>query len=100
VKSLLTMMLAGVLLGSVGFVQPVEAGDRDRKEWKHRGARDRDRDDDHDWRDRRGRRYSQREVRVIREHYRPHHRCGHRARHYHRPRYDARGSRIDIVVVF
>ncbi len=102
-KSLLSVVLAGVLLGSVGLVGRAEAADRDRdrKEWKHRraearyGGRDRD--------DRRDRYFIDREVRVIREYYRPHHRPGARGRHtYYRSGYLPRGwaKRIRPVPVY
>jgi hypothetical protein len=58
----------------------VEAGDRDRdrKEWNDRRGHDRDRGRDRDRRDarfgRRDRYFVEREVVVIREYYRPHHR--------------------------
>jgi Ni/Co efflux regulator RcnB len=90
VKRLLTMVLAGVLLGSVGFARDVEAGgrDRDRKEWKHRRGNDRDRDRGQDRFGRRDRYFVDREVHVIREYYRPHHRPLPRGL---RHRYDRRG---------
>jgi Ni/Co efflux regulator RcnB len=79
VKALMTVLLAGVLLGSVGVPNGAEAGDR--KEWKHRRGDDRrrnDRDRDRDRGDarfgRRDRYFIEREVHVIREYYRPHHR--------------------------
>ena len=75
-KSLMTVVLTGVLLTSASFATEVEAGDRDRdrKEWKHRRSHDRDRYRD-DYRfGRRDRYFVDREVHVIREYYRPYHR--------------------------
>jgi hypothetical protein len=85
VKSVLTVVLAGVLLGSVGVAARAEAGDRDgdRKEWKHRRGHERDR---REYRfGRRDRYFIDREVHVIREYYRPHRRAlprGLRHRYY------------------
>ena len=76
-KRLMSVVLAGVLLGSVGFATRVDASDRDRdrREWKHRRAHDRERDRDREYRfGRRNRYFVDREVHVIREYYRPHHR--------------------------
>jgi Ni/Co efflux regulator RcnB len=68
VKSLMCVVLAGVLLGGAAFVAPAEAGDHGRKECK-RDRRARDRHDRHD------RRYFRdRDVVVIRDHYRPYYR--------------------------
>jgi Ni/Co efflux regulator RcnB len=75
VKRLMSVVLAGVLLGSVGFATPLEAADRDRdrKEWKHRRAHERDRGREFRF-GRRDRYFVDREVHVIREYYRPHYR--------------------------
>jgi hypothetical protein len=72
----MTVVLAGVLLGSVGFVTNADASDRDRdrKEWKHRRGNDRDRGRSEYQFGRRDRYFIDREVHVIREYYRPHHR--------------------------
>jgi Ni/Co efflux regulator RcnB len=87
VKSLMTVVLASVLLGSLGVTTQVEASDHDRnrKEWKHRRSHDRDRDRDHDRVGRRDRYFADREVLVIRDYYRPHRRSlpgGLRHRYY------------------
>lgn len=76
-KALITLVLAGVLLGSVGF--PNRAGAGDRNEWKHRRGDDRRSHDRHRDRGdarfgRRDRYFVEREVHVIREYYRPYHR--------------------------
>jgi hypothetical protein len=81
----------------------VEAGDRDRdrdrREWKHRRGDDRDRRGG-----RRDRYFVEREVRVIREYYRPHHRPLPRGlRHrYYRTGYLPRGwaKRIRPIPVY
>jgi hypothetical protein len=78
----MSVVLAGVLLGSVGFVDRAEADDRDRdrKEWKGRRGHDRDR---RDYRfARRDRYFVEREVHVIREYYRPRHRVLPRGVHH------------------
>ena len=89
-KALMTVMLAGVLLGAAALASPAEAGDDQRR----RGREDRhlrddrydrrdrgdryDRYDRHDRdRDRRPRYFRDRDVVVIREYYRP--------RHHHLP---------------
>jgi hypothetical protein len=85
VKRFMSVVLAGVLLGSVGVMDRAEASDRDRgrKEWKHRRAEarhggrhryERDRYDRRDRYERRDRYFVDREVHVIREYYRPHYR--------------------------
>ena len=80
-KSLMMMVLAGVLVGSVGFADRAEAKDhgrdRDRREWKRH---DRDR---RDYRVR-DRYFVEREVHVIREYYRPYYRpLPRRVRHHY-----------------
>ena len=86
-KSLMTIVVAGVLLAGVGMPHPVEAGDRDRKEWKDRRGHDRDhgRNQREARFGRRDRYFVDREVRVIREYYRPYYRplpAGVRHRYY------------------
>jgi Ni/Co efflux regulator RcnB len=69
-KSLICVVLAGVLLGGTPFaVGDAEAGER--KHWKHRGGHDRDRRHDRDDRHRGGRYFSDREVYLVREYYGP-----------------------------
>jgi Ni/Co efflux regulator RcnB len=93
VKSLMTIVLTGVLLGVFAVPSHAEAGDRDRKEWKHRRGHDRDRDRRDARFVRRDRYFVERDVYVIREYYRPHYRPlppGLRHR-YHRTGYLPRG---------
>jgi hypothetical protein len=67
------MMMTGVLLAGVGMPHRVEAaGDRDRNEWRDRRGHDRDRRDARFGR--RDRYFVARDVVVIRDYYRPHHR--------------------------
>jgi hypothetical protein len=93
----MSVVLAGVLLGSVGFAARVEASDRDRdrdrQEWRHRRAQERHRDREFRF-GRRDRYFRDREVHVIREYYRPHSRPLPRGlRHkYYRTGYLPRGS--------
>jgi hypothetical protein len=98
----MTMALAAVLLAGVGVVDRAEAGDpeRDRREWRRGRSRDRG-----ELRfGRRDRYFVDREVRIIREYYRPHYRALPRGlRHkYYRSGYLPRGwaRRIRPVPVY
>lgn len=85
-RSLMCVMLAGVLLGGATF----GAGDAEANDGrqKHRRAYDRDRDD----RGRRERYFSDRDVVLVREHYRPRYRHEPRGRYkYYRSGYLPRG---------
>lgn len=85
-KPLICVMLAGVLLGGATVGVSVAEADG-RKHWKHRHHDDCDHDDD-DYRGRRGRYVSEREVYLVREYYRPRYRYEPRLRHgYHRSGY-------------
>lgn len=97
-KRVLTVILAGVVLGGV-FSTAAEAGDRrghGRKEVRYYSHHDRD-----DYRRYRGRVYYRpRDIVVIRDHYRPHYRPAPRvAYRYHRGGYLPPGWRKKIVPV-
>ena len=89
-KPLICAMLAAVLLGGATVGVGVAEADG-RKHWKHRHHGDRDYDD-HRYRGRRGRYFSDREVYLVREYYRPRYRYEPRSRHgYYRSGYLPRG---------
>ncbi len=91
-KSLICVMLAGVMLGGA-TIGVSEAAADDRKGGKHRYSRDDDRDDrDYDRRGRRDRYFSDREVVLVREYYRPRYRHEGRGHYkYYRSGYLPRG---------
>lgn len=96
-KSLICVMLAGVMLGGA-TIGVSEAAADDRKGGKHRYSRHDDRDDDwdddrdHDRRDRRRRYFSDREVILVRDYYRPRYRHEGRGHYkYYRSGYLPRG---------
>jgi Ni/Co efflux regulator RcnB len=100
VKALLTVVIAGVLLGGV-FVNSAEAGDKRGKHRRVDARHYRDYDND-DYRRYRGNRYvRQRDIVVVRDYYRPYYRPvprGVRARYY-RGGYLPVGWRTRVVPV-
>jgi Ni/Co efflux regulator RcnB len=96
VKALLTVVIAGVLLGGV-LTSHAEAGDKGRGKRgrvEARYYRDYDRDD---YRRYRGNRYfRQRDVVVIRDYYRPHYRPVAVHHHYYRGGYLPAGWRTRV----
>lgn len=101
-KPLMCVVLAGVLLGSATFGAGVAEADDDRKHWKHRRQHYYDDDRDHyrhydDDRDhyrrgsRHGRYFSEREVYLVREYYRPRYRYERPRHRYYRSGYLPRG---------
>ena len=98
VKRLLTVILAGVVLGGV-FATAAEAGDRRGTHRRNdaRYYRDHDRDD---YKRYRGRTYYRgRDIVVIRDHYRPHYRPSPRPYRYYRGGYLPAGWRTRVVPV-
>jgi Ni/Co efflux regulator RcnB len=99
VKRVLTVIMAGLVLGGV-FASTAEAGDRRGRHRRDdaRYYRDHDRDDYRRYRSRAY--YRPRDIVVIRDHYRPHYRpLPRRAYRYHRGGYLPPGWRTRVVAV-
>jgi Ni/Co efflux regulator RcnB len=99
VKRVLTVIMAGLVLGGV-FVSTAEADDRRGRHRRNdaRHYRDYDRDDDRRYRDRAY--YRPRDIVVIRDHYRPYYRPVPRgAYRYYRGGYLPPGWRTRVVAV-